>query len=191
MRWILVVAILTLAGCSVSAGSDGGKTDATAAIKRTTTTTESTTTTTTTRPKPTTSTTEPPTTTTTYDLAADVAKDRAAATDLLNSNRTALADAIEADSNVSSVDSLTIEGDTVRVSVTSGYSTLEYQVDEAWAVYRAMATLWNEDDGILVTPIYAPALAFTNNIQSYTCSADFMRRLASAQADRSAWEAEC
>lgn len=129
-------------------------------------------------------------------MAADVAKDRNAVGDAVEANRVELAEAIESDTYIESVDSISYDRNTgtVSVSATTTYAGEyggEYRLEESWEVYRNMAVLWKADDGAWRTPLFSPALAFTNGDESYTCSGDFMNRLADRQADQPAWQSEC
>jgi hypothetical protein len=155
--------------------------DDTTTTEAPTTTTEATTTTTTTEP-----------TTTTATVSADVAK--AAVDSVFDNNRVQIAAIIQDNPNVDTVDSFELDlvVDRIRLDITSPFVTPENQADGAWELTRQLAEpLYSTDGGFFSTPQYTPGFELINSGTTYTCSSDFMIRLASFAAGRTDFENEC
>lgn len=196
-RWVhitagVVVALLVL-GAIV--GEDEDAEDAGVSVVEQTTTEPAS------EPEPEPTTTEAPTTTaapttTTTEAPPDPETLRQESIEIfaavIEANRIELAEALESDTFIESVDALTFDPETgvLSISATSGYATDEYRANEMWEVVRTLAHAWAED-GAFVDAHFSPGLAFSNGRESFACAPEFMERLARRVADRDAWEAEC
>ena len=103
-----------------------------------------------------------------------------------------LVEALGSSNDIESVDFLDFdaETDTVVIDVTSRWASPGNQVDGAWGITRTLAILW-KDGSVLGDPTWSAGLRLVNSGTAYTCTSDFMQRLADARAARSDWEAEC
>lgn len=108
-------------------------------------------------------------------------------------NRVKLAQILEDDDNVESVDKLAYDSasQTVLLDVTSPWASSDNQVDGAWAIVRLMSTLYESDQGSWYQDGFVPSFVLTNSGSKYTQSDDFMLRLAAFSASREDWEKEC
>lgn len=193
--WALILAaILGLALGAAAGGSDRDETATVSddaevtATERETTTTERETTTT---ERETTTTAAPTTTALTPEERREVAKQAFGGG--FDATRGTLADLLNEDRNVETLDQLTYDAaaDLVTVAVTSTWASPDNQHDGAWEISRMLATLYERDEGPWWSPDYVPNLTLVNSGTRYNCGAELMVRLGSLEASRDHWEAEC
>ena len=105
-----------------------------------------------------------------------------------------LAEIIEQDPNVASVDEFTLDlgDDVIRLDITSPTATRGREADGSWDLVRHLAgPMFSPEDGSFYTEQYTPGLELINGGTTHTCSADVMIRLATFAASRSDFEREC
>lgn len=181
----------------VAAVSGGASDDQDIAAEGATTTTDpdddSTTTTerTTTSTSTSTTTTEPPTTTTTLSPEEERSIAVLAMQTVFEENRASLAETLGGLTDVETVDRLVFENEAVVVDVTSGWASPDNQHDGAWTIMKAMAQLWEPDEGTWWQEQFVPNFQFVNSGRVYTCSGDFMVQMATLAAGRDQWEMTC
>jgi hypothetical protein len=141
----------------------------------------------------TTTTTAAPTTTSTMspEQMVDVAK--LAFGVVFDAQRVELAEAVQGDINVGSVDLFAYDGNTgvVTLDITSGWASPDNQVDGAWDLTRQLAALYSPTDGAWYQAEWVPGFTLVNSGVTYRCSGEFMARLATFSASRADWDAEC
>jgi len=118
---------------------------------------------------------------------------RAAFASVFEENRVKLAQILEGDDNVESVDKLAYDpaSEVVTLDVTSTWASPDNQVEGAWAIVRLMSTLYDPDGGAWYQDGFVPSFVLINSGSQYTQSGDFMLRLATFSASRDDWEKEC
>jgi hypothetical protein len=118
---------------------------------------------------------------------------RTAFASVFEENRVKLAQILESDDNVESVDKLAYDpaSEVVTLDVTSTWASPDNQVEGAWAIVRLMSTLYDPDKGAWYQDGFVPSFVLVNSGSEYTQSADFMLRLATFSASRDDWESEC
>lgn len=184
-RFIIpIILVVLIIAASAGGGGDDDKKETASDIEDvaeevTTTTTE----------KPATTTTARQTTTTAAPSAETL---EAAWASTFDENRPDLIDAIETDFSFDSVDRVeyNAELDRVEVAVTAGWGTVEYMLDDAWELTKAMSTFW-ESDGPFVEGVFVPGMLVTVDDASKICAGEFMLRLGDVRADKEAFMNEC
>lgn len=131
-----------------------------------------------------TTTTAPATTTTTAAPTLDQLKTAFALA--FETNRIAIAESLEEDQSLQSVDRFEFDGGpgTVILAVTTGYQTEEIIRTKAWEVTDSMLSLWRGTE-------FSPGFRLLADRYTYSCSGDFMRRLADRRATRAEWQTSC
>ena len=168
---ILLVTLLIGIGIGAASGSSDKK-DATVAAVDTSTSTTST-------APPTTTTTRPPTTTTTLPPATPESVGGLFPAGF-ESSRSKVLDVLTSMTDIETVDSFIYDPakQAVTLAVTSRWASPENQVDGAWSISRAIATLWQQPDGAMTTRLVQPKFTLVNSGTRYTCPAETMTALA-------------
>lgn len=136
---------------------------------------------------------EPETAAQTEPSAPSPEVQRTAFASVFEEDRVKLAQILESDDNVESVDKLAYDpaSEVVTLDVTSTWASPDNQVEGAWAIVRLMSTLYDPDKGAWYQDGFVPSFVLVNSGSQYTQSGDFMLRLATFSASRDDWEKEC
>ena len=188
--WVGLVGLVigVVLGAASSSTSDEG--DASASSP---TTIEKSTTTSSTTTSSTTTTTIAPTTTTTLTAEQIRGGSREEFIQAFEQSRVDVASALEDQRDIETVDKFVFDASTeaIILDVTSTWASADNQEDGAWTVTRSFAQFWEPEDGGYWHADYLPALTFVNSGTLYSCSGEFMVRLASLSAGRDDWKREC
>jgi hypothetical protein len=186
-KWLVIagaaVVVLAIGGALTGSDDDTDTVAASDDTRRTTTTVQRTTTT-----------AEPTTTTTEIPPERLEVIERMAFAEVFDDTRISAAESLQGEFAVQSVDRFVFDSGTgtVIIEITSVYSTVEYQDDQAWEIMRALADLWMPPGGAFVVgDVFRPNLEVIVSGRSKSCSAEFMGQLATFAASRSDWETAC